>query len=249
MQHDRNKVLIFRGTAAVISIAAIVYTFLSVKTAMDVAIRLCFFTEQSNIFICVFLVILFIKTIIDRVKLGRYGEICSIKHRTVHFIAVIYITLTFFVFAIVLAVPVFINTIKEEGAVMSILNSLCLHYIVPVMAIIDWIKFAPHGNRSKEIPFIAISYFPIYFVTLIIRASSGVPMVHYGDYVSLYPYPFLDINLLGWWSLLVIPIVIVLLATLAYGYMKFDGYLYKRQQKQKAEFSEETVSDEQNQLQ
>ena len=228
MTHDRNKVLIFRGIAALISVASLVLSLISAQDLMGLVNRLCFFTQQSNIFICVILNILFVKTIIDRVKLGRYGEICSIKHRRIHFIAVAYITLTFLVFAIVLAVPVFLNTIKHEGAVMSILISLGLHYIVPVMAIVDWVKFAPHGDMDKKVPFYALIYFPIYLVTLIIRATSGVPMVDYGTYVSLYPYPFLDIDMLGWWSILVIPISGVILMLLAFGYLKYDKYLNKR---------------------
>lgn len=244
MQHDRNKVLIFRGIAVLISIASITLSFVGSDSLISLINKLCFFTQQSNIFLCVILIILFVKTVRDRIKFGRYGEICSIKHRWVHFLAIAYITMTFVVFAIILAVPVLINTLGKEGAVMSILISLGLHYIVPVMAIIDWVKFAPHGNLNKKMPLYALCYFPVYMTMLVIRATSGVPMVDYGTYVSMYPYPFLDIDALGWWSIIALPLCAVLLSLLAYGYVKLDNRLAKRN----ALDTEETT-DEENQLQ
>lgn len=244
MKNDRNKVLIFRGITILISIASITMSLSESESLMSFINKLCFFTLQSNIFLCVILIMLFVKTAQDRIKLGRYGEIRSIKHNRVHFLAIAYITVTFVVFALVLAVPVLINTIGKEGAVASILTSLGLHYIVPVAAIIDWVKFAPHGNIDKKMTLYALIYFPIYMTILIIRATSGVPMVDYGNYVSMYPYPFLDINMLGWWSILVLPVSAFFLALIMYGYVKFDAKLAKRKI-----IVNETVTDEEKHLQ
>lgn len=239
MRYDRNKVLIFRGITVLISIASITVSLLGSDSLMSFINKLCFFTQQSNIFLCVILITLFVKTARDRIKSGRYGDICSIKRRWVHFLAIAYITITFVVFALILAVPVFINTIGKEGAAVSILSSLGLHYIVPIAAIIDWIKFAPHGNIDKKMPLYALLYFPIYMTILIIRATSEVPMVDYGNYVSMYPYIFLDVDMLGWWSILVLPVSAFLLTLIVYGYIKLDAKLAERKIIQK-----ETVIDE-----
>jgi hypothetical protein len=73
---------------------------------------------------------------------------------------------------------------------------LCLHYIVPVLYVIDWIIYFPKDKITWKLPIISLSWPLIYCLFVYIRAFFGSEYdIGYG--MSKYPYFFLDINKTG----------------------------------------------------
>jgi|GEM_PF-938038 len=227
MKYNRNVAIIYRLTAFVVVVIGLTLDFLAEATVVDKLNKLCFFTIQSNIFVAVLLGVLLIGVVVQRIKDGKYGEVYSLKSQSLQMAVIFYITVTFLFFAFFLALPQLILTYSEPNVVQKYFISFCLHFVLPVMIILDWIYFAPHGNKSKKLIFWYMLYPLVYFVLIILRATSGTLMVEDGAYTSRYPYPFVDIDLLGWWALLVIPFVVGLLMLLAYGMIQLDNRLAK----------------------
>ena len=77
------------------------------------------------------------------------------------------------------------------------------HYIVPSSLLIVWLIFPPETQISKRTPLLWEIYPVIYGAYIIIR----------GEIINKYPYPFFDINVIGYpkalWNGLVILIVIL----------------------------------------
>jgi len=77
------------------------------------------------------------------------------------------------------------------------------HYIVPSSLLIIWLIFPPETQISKRTPLLWEIYPVIYGAYIIIR----------GEILDKYPYPFFDINVIGYpkalWNGLVILIVIL----------------------------------------
>ena len=84
-------------------------------------------------------------------------------------------------------------------AVTNYLN----HYIVPSALLIVWLVFPPETQIPKRTPLLWEIYPVIYGAYIIIR----------GEIIDKYPYPFFDINVIGYpkalWNGLVILIVIL----------------------------------------
>jgi hypothetical protein len=94
----------------------------------------------------------------------------------------------------------------------STANLICdrlLHIVVPVLAFVGWIAFGPRGfvTRRDLLPTLG---WPVLWLV----ATLGLaPLTHW------YPYPFLNVDVLGWGSVLVnsagIALLFLLLAALA----------------------------------
>ena len=68
------------------------------------------------------------------------------------------------------------------------LGNQLVHTVVPVMAVVGWLKFGPRGIVTARIAVWSLA-FPIAWLTFtLIRGAS----------VSWYPYPFIDVNKLGY---------------------------------------------------
>ena len=80
------------------------------------------------------------------------------------------------------------------------------HYIIPVMVLIDWLAFGPHGIvRWRDIP-IWLLYVFAYGLLTLFRA------MWFPEVSSRFPYPFFEPGpALGWWG-----VVLYLLAMLAF---------------------------------
>ena len=88
-------------------------------------------------------------------------------------------------------------------AVTNYLN----HYIVPSALLIIWLVFPPKNKIPKRTPFLWEIYPAIYGIYIIIR----------GELIDKYPYPFFDVNLIGYSKALLNGLVI-LLVILGIGY-------------------------------
>ena len=104
-----------------------------------------YFTILSNIFIDIMLLIVLVKEVMSIVK--KKELILPNSIYITKFLATISITLTFFVFLTILA-PTF------EGGILYAYfydggGSFCLHFVTPILAIIDFLFF-DHEYQSKK---------------------------------------------------------------------------------------------------
>ncbi len=179
---NRIFALIWRLLIVVAGIFGLVPMLSSAKSAQI----LCYFTMQSNIFVVALFGLLAFLTLKQIIKDGKHGEICHIP--TWLQLAIIYfIQITFIVYATMLS-----NTIFSMASAMAFANIL-LHYIVPIMALVDWLLFMPHGTVKIKHAACWLTYPACYVVFAFIRAPLGKP---FGD-GSRYPYFFMDYDKLG----------------------------------------------------
>ena len=86
---------------------------------------------------------------------------------------------------------------------MEAVSNYLNHYIVPSALLIIWLVFPPEVQIPKRTPLLWEIYPVIYGAYIIIR----------GEIIDKYPYPFFDINVIGYpkalWNGLVILIVIL----------------------------------------
>ena len=158
-----------------------------------------YFTILSNIFIS-FMLLIFLAKDFHQFK-SEYDQTLYITK----FIATISITLTFFVFLTILAPTLeggILHAYLDNGA-----GSLCVHFITPILAIIDFLFFSK-DYKSKKMHSLYATIPPLLYVLFIVIGSSlGL---RWGNMYA--PYNFLnfhaktgwfgfDLSLLGWETL------------------------------------------------
>lgn len=152
---------------------------------------LLFFTVQSNIWIaaiCLIFVVLEIIGWIKGINLKR-NWLYIIK-----FMFTVSITLTFLVFAVLLAPQI----IKIYPSYLSTPSNLCCHYITPILAIIDFTLFdTDWDSKRKHSLFSAIM--PLYY--LVFSMICSVSGVAFDDKGTTVPYFFLDYKTFGWFRI------------------------------------------------
>ena len=131
--------------------------------------------------------------------------IANNKLYIIKFLATISITLTFLVFLILLAPTMeggIINSYLGNGA-----GSLCVHFITPILAIIDFLLF-DRDYKAKKVHAVYATIPPLLYVVFVVIASSlGL---RWGTMYA--PYNFLnyhaptgwfgfDLSLMGWETL------------------------------------------------
>ena len=188
--------LIIKLIAIISAIYGIIKTYFS-------PLSFTYFTTLSNVFVSIILFIFVIKDLIYLVKKKSISYPNGLY--ITKFMATISITLTFFVYLTILA-PTFkggiINSYISNGA-----GSLCVHFITPILSIIDFVFFTP-GYKSKKSHAIYATIPPLIYVLFVVIASS-LGMRWYGMYA---PYNFLnyhaktgwfgfDLNLYSWETL------------------------------------------------
>ena len=75
-----------------------------------------------------------------------------------------------------------------------LLSNMLLHYVVPVMTVLDWILFDKKGYFKRYSPFLWVIAPVAYFIYVNIRVAGGAILGPYGD---KYPYYFMDYDKLG----------------------------------------------------
>lgn len=98
------------------------------------------------------------------------------------------ITVTWLVYHFVLS-----GHFKMQGAMA--LSNILLHYVVPIMAVTDWLVFSEKGQYTWKYPFIWLLLPDGYFAYVAIRVALGGSL---GPNGNRYPYPFINVDLLGW---------------------------------------------------
>ncbi len=150
-----------------------------------------YFTNLSNVFMDVMLVISIIN---DIVKAKKEKGIMSNKTYLVKFLATISITLTFLVYMLILA-PTY-----DEGFITAYLyngaGSLCVHFVMPILAIIDFILFDKAYKSENKHVFYAIIPPLLYVGFVIILMENG-----YVWRAGPAPYNFLNYKApTGWFG-------------------------------------------------
>lgn len=225
MLNNRLIVAIWRTIAVFFSLTGIIIIF---ALANDFWRTLSFFTIQTNLFVLLHLVLLLILTYAQIFKNGIKGK-CKGYNSFIQLAIVLFITITFTVFA------TFLSNVKfnmggdvVKARWMSIGNRL-VHYIVPVMVIIDWFFFIPHGKIKFNKAFILIIYPLAYYAIIIIRAIIGPPIYKTLQGVPTnWPYPFLDFSILGWKIPFIVMAFVGFILVLGFVFIFFDKILAPR---------------------
>ena len=171
---------------------------------------LVFFTIQSNLLCFGYFSVVLFQNIKDIKSKGIHGTtriLPRFKGGVTLMIAV-----TFLIYHTVL-VPQF--TANSTDYNIFTMQNLTVHYIVPILVIIDWILFDEKLSFKWFDPFIWLSLPIIYFVFILIRARLGSIIEILSSY---YPYFFIDVDLIGWQNVL-LNSAAMLIAFLALGYI------------------------------
>jgi hypothetical protein len=96
---------------------------------------------------------------------------------------------------------------SDPGVVTGDWSQFLLHYVVPVMVLIDWIACGPR-RRTRMRDGLVWAIYPLLYAVVIILRGLALPSV-----ADRYPYPFFDPTLNGWnavWGTLAELIVVYL---------------------------------------
>ena len=105
------------------------------------------------------------------------------------FIGLLGIMLTFLVFNFLLA-----GRPDREFQANWRVSSICLHVILPIMYIFDWLLFYEHKKIRWFYPLVSVAFPVLYIIFIYIRAF----IVNFNPEVPyLYPYFFLNLDNLG----------------------------------------------------
>lgn len=144
-----------------------------------------YYTIISNLLILVFFIYLIIK------MLRNFDNPFNLSIK-IKGIVTMAITITFLVFALLIS-PILGETSQGAYDVASLSNIL-VHYIVPIMVVLDYIFMDDKGYIKKTDPLLWIVIPFVYFVICLISAASGYIFTYSN---SKYPYDFIDIDKYG----------------------------------------------------
>lgn len=131
---------------------------------------LSYFTVESNILVAVVCALL-----------ARDPSRDSRPLRVAHLDSVLCITVTGLVYVSVLR-----GTVELEG--LELATDFVFHTLVPVLALVGWVLFGPHGRWSTGILRSALVFPVVFLAWTLVR----------GAVVGEYPYPFIDVTALGY---------------------------------------------------
>lgn len=179
--------LVIKGIAILAGIYGLI---MGIETLHD----LTYFTNLSNILI---ILILLVFGILDIIILSNPKK-CTIKKQYLFitkFALTLCISITWLIYMCILAPT------NDDGFFASYMHhhfgSLCLHFITPVLAIIDFILFDYNYNSTGKHCFYAILPPILYVLFIVILAETGV---RWGDDMKA-PYNFLNYNTgTGWFG-------------------------------------------------
>lgn len=188
---------------------------------------LVFYTVQTNVITTIVAGLLAVWTAYRLIAGKTDGPVPSVLP-AVQLAATLYIFVTFFVYWAVLYPS------DPSGAGKSAVDrfaNVAVHGIVPVLAVLDWIFFMPHGRLRPVHAVCWLSYPVLYYLFTIIRAHAGAPLYKAGDVYLTYPYFFIDV---GYWdsvlkgrfpARLVIAAIVVAMILLFYGLSRLCVFL------------------------
>jgi magnesium-transporting ATPase (P-type) len=159
-------------------------TVASVGVATRMIQTVSFFTIQSNLLVLVVAVM----TVRNPLRDGRFWRVLRLD-------ALLGITITGLVFDLVL-----IHYVHPSG--WQLVATIGFHYVAPWATLLGWLLFGPRPRIDRR---------TLTWVFLWPLAWIAYTFVH-GAIVHWYPYPFLDVDKLGWWPALGATGIVLLLA-------------------------------------
>lgn len=171
-----------------------------------------YFTTLSNIFCVIYFAVDLVYIIRNHSRTGKTTWSPRIKG-----IAMMSITVTMLVYHFMLA-----GAFSMGGSMR--LSLVITHYIIPGMTILDWLLFDKKGQMKKTSPLLWATAPLAYFLYAVIAAQLGGGIGHN----SRYPYPFMDVDALGWGKVLSTVLILgVFFLGLGYVYYTVDHNLRK----------------------
>lgn len=106
-----------------------------------------------------------------------------------------------------------------EGA-LAIAGDVLIHFVVPLLALLDWALFDPKGRfyPSDPVVWLLIPYF--YYAYVLVRAQ--IDALYFDGLRYSYPYAFINANSIGWTSVFV-NVGVMSLIFLVMGYLLFTA--------------------------
>lgn len=212
--NNKKASIIYKLVLCIIGIISLIMTTGILDGNFNIKV-FTMFTTLSNLF-CILYFSIDIIYLLKNYKKKNVNDICPV----IKYMATISVILTFIVAIFVLKMGVsfdsYINT-----------SFLGVHYIIPIMTLLDWILFAKKGCIKKTDPLIWLIFPALYFLAAEIDAFLGTGFGVTGD--SKYPYYFMDIEQLGIFKVLTTTLIMAI-GCLITGYAL---YLIDRIQKSK----------------
>ena len=218
--------LIFLSIAFFISIAGIILHMLAdnvVPTGFMVRHKLAYYTIQTNVWAALLFAVLLVRTAKNcrQDRTWSAGTVAPGLHGALTF----YITMTMLGFWGILA-----PTTGIPVNPFLLVNTLILHLITPVLVILDFLLFCPHGALQKKHAALWLSY-PLGYVFFVFLYSAFIREPYYsfqmrGRTIDLmYPYPFLDPEVMTLWG---VAAAVLLLAGVFYAVARLFVFLDRR---------------------
>ncbi|MEL7977826.1 Pr6Pr family membrane protein [Isoptericola sp. F-RaC21] len=180
-----------------------------------------YFTVLSNALVLVWAVAQTVRTAVDLRRDGPRGA-STVSARGTGYVTMAILT-TMLVYCVLLA-PLSFTMGDGAGAVLELTN-LLVHVVVPLLAIGDYLLFGPKGTFRAYDPLCWALVPYAYLVFAFVRAEVGGPLSGGG----MYPYPFMDVDALGWGAVAVNLVgITVALEVVAYGLFWVDRALGQR---------------------
>ncbi len=152
-----------------------------------------YYTNLSNLLVAMF----YLTRLVVRIRGSYDGFFGRIVFSELWFYSVtMTIFLTFGIFHFVL-LPVLKET-ESKGEEFRWLHSFanyCVHYLVPLLSLLNWLLFAVKAEMNYVWAMIWTVIPWVYVVYAFIRAIDGVPIENTD---SAYPYDFMDLKKHGW---------------------------------------------------
>ncbi len=155
--------------------------------------RWLYYTNQSNLIIMLVVAVLLVYDVLRLVR-RDHAPVAPDALQTVRFVATVGVMLTFVVFSLLLTPEMLRN---GQGAYLTTTSNICVHNLVPILAILDFCLFAwpwKTGGRT----YLLGAIMPLAYVAFV---YIGGPLgLTFGEGKRV-PYFFFDYVANGWFSL------------------------------------------------
>lgn len=159
----------------------------------------CFFTIQSNILVGVS-------------SFCIYKNKSSLLIEVIKFASLIGIFVTGVIYHVMLAKDADLHGIE-------IITDLFMHSIIPIMYVLGWMIFVPRGLAGHRVSSYALLFPVLWSIFTLLK----------GPLVGFYPYPFMDVDYLGYAKALTnMGVITLLFLAIAYVFHKYDEILAGR---------------------
>lgn len=216
MMYIKNKyiILIYRILFLIICGYGLYLNFFDMQLQNRLEL-LSYYTILSNIACFLYFFVVVIKTAInwEKAKQTYYPVIKGM--------VTMGITVTFLIFHFILRPSFFV--MNNNSYFFTLANTI-VHYIVPIMVVLDYVLFDKKGHIGRSDPLKWLLMPLVYWLLCLIRALFGFTY----STGSKYPYFFIDINEYGLIMVLRNVALLVLFFTLlGYAFLLFDKLLNK----------------------